>query len=65
MIDRLIDETSQFELHKCVVCNGFGTLKFGQVTCHGCKGNGFISIDKMTGLPVKDRQKDENTHSMD
>jgi len=56
-MDRKTEEESQYELHKCVVCNGFGTLKFGQIVCHACKGKGFIAIDKMSGLPVEDREK--------
>jgi len=63
MTDRVTEENTQYELHKCVVCNGFGTLKFGTTVCHACNGKGFISIDKMTGLPVNDRKKDENKNS--
>ena len=59
MTDRLIEETPQFEIHKCIVCNGFGTLKFGQITCHACKGKGYITIDKMSGLPVEEKQINE------
>jgi hypothetical protein len=29
---------------KCPVCSGFGTLKFGKIKCHGCKGKGFILV---------------------
>jgi DnaJ-class molecular chaperone len=56
MIDRKTEEVTQFELHKCIVCNGFGSLKYGTVTCHACKGRGYIVVDKLTGLPVEDRQ---------
>jgi DnaJ-class molecular chaperone len=38
---------------KCPVCNSFGTLKYGTVTCHACKGKGYILI------PVK--EEDEKT----
>ena len=30
---------------RCPVCNGYGTLKHGQMECHGCKGKGFVVID--------------------
>jgi DnaJ-class molecular chaperone len=53
MIDRQTEEITQFEIHKCIVCNGFGTLKFGQIKCHACNGRGYITIDKLTGLPVE------------
>lgn len=53
MIDRQTEEITQFEIHKCIVCNGFGTLKFGQIKCHACNGKGYITIDKLTGLPVE------------
>lgn len=29
---------------KCPVCSGFGTLKYGQIKCHGCEGKGFILV---------------------
>lgn len=29
---------------KCPVCSGFGTLKYGTIKCHGCKGKGFILV---------------------
>lgn len=50
-------ENSRFKPHKCVVCNGFGTLKFGQKTCQACNGLGYVVIDDETGLPV-DRKKE-------
>ncbi len=31
---------------KCVVCNGFGTLKYGEKTCNGCGGKGYVVIDQ-------------------
>ncbi len=29
---------------KCPVCNGFGTLKYGQKTCQACDGKGYILV---------------------
>ena len=29
---------------KCPVCNGFGTLKYGSVTCQGCGGKGWVVV---------------------
>jgi len=29
---------------KCPVCNGFGTLKYGSLTCHGCEGKGYVLV---------------------
>jgi DnaJ-class molecular chaperone len=29
---------------KCPVCNGFGTLKYGEKQCQACKGLGFVVI---------------------
>ena len=45
----------QFVAQKCPVCNGFGTLKYGQLVCHGCQGKGFILIP--TDINAKDREK--------
>ena len=58
MIDRQIDTPNQFETHKCSVCNGFGTLKYGSVVCHACKGKGFIVISKKTGMPVEEGESE-------
>lgn len=41
---------------KCPVCNGFGTVNWGKVTCHGCKGNGYVLVP----VEMKDRQKDND-----
>lgn len=30
---------------KCVVCNGYGTLKYNTMKCHGCDGKGFILVE--------------------
>lgn len=40
---------SRFIPHKCPVCNGFGTLKYGAKTCQACKGSGAVVIDNNTG----------------
>lgn len=29
---------------KCPVCSGYGTLKYGKIICHACKGKGFILV---------------------
>lgn len=46
MIDRQIEEQPIPKAHaeKCVVCNGFGTLKYGEILCHACKGKGYIVV---------------------
>lgn len=49
-------ENIRFKPHKCVVCNGFGTLKYGQKTCQACNGLGYVVIDDKTGLPVKGKK---------
>ncbi|HWY79103.1 MAG TPA: hypothetical protein VNW29_01975 [Candidatus Sulfotelmatobacter sp.] len=28
----------------CPVCNSWGTLRYGKVTCHACDGKGYILI---------------------
>jgi DnaJ-class molecular chaperone len=55
--------TDRFVPHKCPVCNGFGTLKYGEKICQACKGSGFVVIDNETGLPVDGKtegKKDED-----
>lgn len=39
---------------KCPVCNGWGTVSFNKLTCHACKGLGYVVISS------KDRKRDEN-----
>jgi len=29
---------------RCVVCNGFGSLKYGTITCQGCDGKGYVVV---------------------
>ena len=31
---------------KCPVCNGFGTLKYGAITCQACAGKGYVIVDQ-------------------
>jgi DnaJ-class molecular chaperone len=42
---------------KCPVCNGFGTLKHGSITCHACNGKGYIVVDN------EERNTDERTNN--
>lgn len=53
MLERKIDMTEKiiatqvkpkYTAQKCPVCNGWGTVSYRQVTCHACKGRGFILI---------------------
>lgn len=47
MTDRKIEiENVKPELHaeKCPVCNGFGTLKYGEIQCHTCEGRGMVLV---------------------
>ena len=57
-MDRQKEIIPKFTAQKCPVCNGFGTLKYGEKICQGCNGRGFITIDNETGLPVEEGQKD-------
>lgn len=31
---------------RCPVCNGFGTLKYGEIVCQACEGRGFVVVDQ-------------------
>lgn len=42
---------------KCPICNGFGTVKHGQLICNSCSGKGFVVIDQETGLPVEQKRE--------
>ena len=54
-MDKELD--NKFSIHKCVVCNGYGTLKYGEKTCQGCNGRGYVTINNETGKPVEDVKK--------
>lgn len=41
---------------RCVVCSGFGTLKNGTLTCHGCQGKGWVVVDQ----EIDRREQDED-----
>ena len=46
---------------KCPTCNGFGSLKYGKLQCHACRGQGYVVIDQKT--TIKDRQTVCQTHN--
>jgi RecJ-like exonuclease len=43
---------------KCPVCNGFGTVKFGQLVCQACDGKGYVVVNQEG---EKDGRMDKNT----
>lgn len=60
-IDRPYEESEQSKdlakvPFKCVVCNGFGTVKHGQLQCHGCKGKGFVIVDQRDDIDGESQQ---------
>lgn len=48
----------KYQAQKCPVCNGFGTLKYGQKICQACWGKGYVVINNETGLPAGEEKKD-------
>jgi len=60
MIDRTEDKplikSSSFVpksiAQRCPICNGFGTLKYGSLVCHGCQGKGYILVPAERGKDV-------------
>ena len=41
-----VDIRLKFIPFRCVVCNGFGSLKYGAIKCQACKGSGYVVIDQ-------------------
>lgn len=39
---------------RCVVCNGFGSLKWGSKTCQACNGKGYILVPRWIDEGEKD-----------
>ena len=43
-----INDTEKFIPDKlaqrCPVCNGFGTLKYGEKVCQACEGKGYVLV---------------------
>ena len=63
-IGSMIDEQKDYIPQKCPVCNGFGTVSYAKVKCHGCDGRGYVVISN-TGEPVENKEIDEgksNSH---
>lgn len=56
MVDNFPDIKPNKIPFKCPVCNGFGTLKFGQILCQACDGKGYVVIDQ-------DGETDENKNN--
>lgn len=54
---------NKFSPHQCVVCNGFGTLKYGAKVCQACKGRGYIVINNETGEPVTNGRMEKEDES--
>lgn len=52
-MDGQTEISSRFIPHKCVVCNGFGTLKYGSKICQACDGSGVVVVDNDTGVLVR------------
>lgn len=44
---KIIEVKPEVHAEKCVVCNGFGTLKWGEKVCQACKGKGFIFVPNL------------------
>lgn len=40
---------------RCPVCNGFGTLKYGEIKCQACEGKGYVVVEQK--YSQKDRQE--------
>lgn len=40
---------AKFIPFKCSVCNGFGSLSYGKIVCHACKGKGVLLVNQETG----------------
>jgi len=52
-----IDSFTKFKprglAQRCPVCNGFGTLNYGQKVCQACEGKGYVLI------PVEEEKNDK------
>ena len=51
----------QFHSERCPVCNGFGTLKYGTITCQGCHGKGYVIIPNFKLEGEKDYGRQNTT----
>jgi len=48
-----VDIRPKFIPFRCVVCNGFGSLKYGAIKCQACQGSGYVVIDQEKPVPDK------------
>jgi DnaJ-class molecular chaperone len=58
-------QSVRFVNQKCGLCNGFGTLKYGQIVCHACKGKGVVVVDQQTGVIVEQSREETDERGMD
>lgn len=56
--EEIVTITPEVHAERCPVCNGFGTLKYGEKICQACKGKGYIVVPNRM-----DRYEDkDNSH---
>ena len=44
IIYKIVEVKPTVHAERCVVCNGFGTLKYGEKLCQACSGRGYVVI---------------------
>ena len=45
---------------RCVVCNGFGSLKYGSKVCQACSGSGYLLVPAVEKTDEIDRKNGRN-----
>lgn len=45
---------------RCVVCNGFGSLKYGTKVCQACSGSGYLLVPAIEKTDENDGQNGRN-----
>lgn len=54
---KTLEITPKLHAERCPVCNGFGTLKYGEKLCQACKGNGYVLVPNF----IEDLPQEEST----
>ncbi|MFA6359048.1 MAG: hypothetical protein WCY09_10420 [Candidatus Omnitrophota bacterium] len=49
MKDEINTTKTKFTPHRCVNCNGWGTVTYKKLKCHTCNGTGVVIINQETG----------------
>jgi len=52
-------QVGQYVVHKCPVCNGWGTVSYRKLKCHACGGSGYLKIPAIGPIDIERQTENE------